>query len=226
MIQETSESFHIKSSYKNINEVARGKYIKDHKFQNVIQKIVKSYVKAKKKDQNYFNSIVKRVKFKSNNTVISPKNNTENKNSINTEKNNNSLFNNIESRNSKSVKSPNIQNNIIHNKLKNQKSKEYIFSLSKGKYALESRGGKSVNSIKQLNLVDITKPYQIKKVPHKYGYNETDLIISMKENVEIESNFNANEIKHIYSHQDSITSIELYNSQNIIITVNKDMFTQ
>ena len=49
MIQETSESFHIKSSYKNINEVARGKYIKDHKFQNVIQKIVKSYVKAKKK---------------------------------------------------------------------------------------------------------------------------------------------------------------------------------
>ena len=42
----------------------------------------------------------------------------------------------------------------------------------------------------KLNLVDITKPYKIKKVPHKYGYNETDLIISMKENVEIESNFN------------------------------------
>ena len=41
---------------------------------------------------------------------------------------------------------------------------------------------------------------------------------------EIDSNFNVNEIKHIYSHQDSITAIELYNSQNIIITASKDKY--
>ena len=215
MIQETSESFHIKSSYKNINEVARGKYIKDHKFQNVIQKIVKSYVKAKKKDQNYFNSIVKRVKFKSNNTVISPKNNTENKNSINTEKNNNSLFNNIESRNSKSVKSPNIQNNIIHNKLKNQKSKEYIFSLSKGKYALESRGGKSVNSIKQLNLVDINKnqdllsesnDFNISLEPLKENNIKYKYITNFTKKEQHENKSNLNEIVQIEKSAEKIYS--------------------
>ena len=159
VIEESAESFEIKSSYKNINEVAKGKYINDNTFQNIIQKIVKYYVKAKRKDKIYFKSMVKRVKFRSDNPAISPKNNTEkkNSNSNNSEKNNNSLFNNIESRNSKSVVSPKIQNNIIQNKLKNQKSKEFIFSLSKGKYGLESRGGKSVNSIKQLNLIDMNK---------------------------------------------------------------------
>ena len=41
---------------------------------------------------------------------------------------------------------------------------------------------------------------------------------------EIGSNFEINDIKSIYSHQAPITVIELYNSQNIIITASEDKF--
>ena len=39
---------------------------------------------------------------------------------------------------------------------------------------------------------------------------------------EIDSNFEINEIKHVYSHESSITVIELYQKQNIIITASED----
>ena len=41
---------------------------------------------------------------------------------------------------------------------------------------------------------------------------------------EINQNIEANEVKYIYSHQASITAIELYNKQNIIITAGEDNY--
>jgi WD40 repeat protein len=41
---------------------------------------------------------------------------------------------------------------------------------------------------------------------------------------EIDTNFEINEIKNIYSHQASITVIELYDKQNIIITASEDKY--
>jgi hypothetical protein len=41
---------------------------------------------------------------------------------------------------------------------------------------------------------------------------------------EINPNFEVKEIKHVYSHSSSITLIELYNRQNIIITASEDKF--
>ena len=41
---------------------------------------------------------------------------------------------------------------------------------------------------------------------------------------EITSNLDVKEIKHIYSHSSSITAIEIYNRQNIIITAGEDKF--
>ena len=41
---------------------------------------------------------------------------------------------------------------------------------------------------------------------------------------EINSNLEVNELLHVYSHQESITIIELYNPQNIIITASEDKF--
>ena len=162
---ESTISFEIKSSYKNINEVAKGKYLKDHKFQKFIQKIAKYYIKtkSKRKEKKYLKSILKKTNLNSNPSISLPKNGEDSKDSIESGKNKNSMDNNVVTRNSKSSIDKNkvIPIDDIKNKLINQKSKEFIFSLSKGKYALESKGGKSVNSIKQLNLIDINKNQEL-----------------------------------------------------------------
>ena len=68
-----------------------------------------------------------------------------------------------------------------------------------------------VTCVKTNNIVDINIFY-------------TGLLNGKLIEWEIDSNFNVNEIKHIYSHQDSITAIELYNHQSIIITASKDKY--
>ena len=173
MKKESNISLQIKSSYENINLISKGKYIKNNKFQKIIQKIVKYYAKTnfKRKGNKYFNKL-KELKeivsksqnayFKSENNEISDKKNIikgKNKNKL--LKNKSSLTNNFEESKSKSNIEKNQSISELNNKFIYQKSKEFIFSLSKGKVGFESGGGKSVNNIKKLNLIDINRNQEI-----------------------------------------------------------------
>jgi hypothetical protein len=219
---ESTISFEIKSSYKNINEVAKGKYIKDHKFQKFIQKIAKYYIKtkSKSKEKKYLKSILKKSNLNSEQSISLPKKVIDSKDSIEPEKNKNSMDNNVVTRNSKSSLDKNriIPINEIKNKLINQKSKEFIFSLSKGKYALESKGGKSVNSIKQLNLIDINKNQELLSESNEFNVsieplNENNLkykyIPNFKKIEQTENNQKLNEKVKIEKSGDKIYSNKL-----------------
>ena len=57
LTKESTINLQIKSNYKNINDIAEGKYINNKRFQNDIQKIVKYYAKnnLKQKDKKIYN---------------------------------------------------------------------------------------------------------------------------------------------------------------------------
>ena len=62
--KESKISFQIKSSYKNINDMAKGKYINNNSFQNLIQKVIDYCIKINSLDEKYsdkFNSIKKKI---------------------------------------------------------------------------------------------------------------------------------------------------------------------
>ena len=208
---ESTISFQIKSSYKNINEVAKGKYINNHKFQNLIQKMAKYYIKnkSKRKDKKFYKSIIKKAILDPERNITADKNIIDTKDSNNSIKDKNSMDNNIESRNPKTSldKNRKMQIKDLKNKFINQKSKEFIFSLSKGKYVLESGGGgKSVNSIKQLNLIDINKNQELLSESNEFNVsieplNENNLkykyVPNFKKIDQPQNNSNLNEMVKI-----------------------------
>ena len=165
-------------------------------------------------------SILKKSNLNSEQSISLPKKVIDSKDSIEPEKNKNSMDNNVATRNSKSSLDKNriIPINEIKNKLINQKSKEFIFSLSKGKYALESKGGKSVNSIKQLNLIDINKNQELLSESNEFNVsieplNENNLkykyIPNFKKIEQTENNQKLNEMVKIEKSGDKIYSNKL-----------------
>ena len=180
---ESTIKIYIQSSYKNINEVSKGKYINDKQFQHLIQKTAKYYIKTKRKRKKNLETIIQKRELNSYlNKKNDEKNNIEEKKQFSHEKDKNTINDNIEQKKSKTSINNNISNGNINiiNRNKNQKSKEFIFSLSKGKYALESREGKSVNSIKQLNLIDMNKNQELLSESNEFNVsveplNENDL---------------------------------------------------
>ena len=64
---ESNISLQISSSYKNINQVAKGHYLYDNKFQNLIEKIINYYIKIDSKQKNsdefnYYKYIYDKIK--------------------------------------------------------------------------------------------------------------------------------------------------------------------
>ena len=87
LIKENPINIEYFSSYKNVNKIAKGKYIKNKGFQNALYKFIKSYLKMKsKKKYNYKTSI-----FKFSSPNVNSKKTLYDKNiSLNSEKEQNS----------------------------------------------------------------------------------------------------------------------------------------
>ena len=179
IIEEKAISFQISSSYKNINYVSKGQYINDNKFQELIQKIVKYYIKTnseKSKDSskkgdnfsfNYYKYIkdkIRKSKVSSENFEISDKNITLKRHSATSEKNKNQLSIYTDYRYSKFRNKENIPSNDIKNILfKNDNCSKYEIPspLYKDKIILEHEINKSLSSMNQLNSINISKNQEI-----------------------------------------------------------------
>ena len=128
--KESEISLEIISSYKNINDMAKGQYINNNSFQNLIQKVIDYCIKINSLDKKYsdkFNSIKKKIiNNKLNVDFMKSPNKTPiiEKNSLfsETNKNQNIFFNSIEGKYSKSSiekhislqNNNNITNQFIH----------------------------------------------------------------------------------------------------------------
>ena len=154
LTSESTISLQINSSYKNINEVGKGKYINNNNFQNLIEKIVKYYIKhSSNKKYSYYTEKIQKAEFNSENIRLSDKNNIFQKNSIPSEKNKNS-------RTSKFKKEKKINSNNMNKKLKKDPNKTNE-TLTKDKNKSESLDNKSINSMNQLNTKHINKEQEI-----------------------------------------------------------------
>ena len=128
--KESEISLEIISSYKNINDMAKGQYINNNSFQNLIQKVIDYCIKINSLDKKYsdkFNSIKKKIiNNKLNVDFMKSPDKTPiiEKNSLfsETNKNQNIFFNSIEGKYSKSSiekhislqNNNNITNQFIH----------------------------------------------------------------------------------------------------------------
>ena len=125
--KESTVSFQITSSYKNINNLAKGQYINNNSFQNLIQKVINYCIKTNSLNKKYsdkFNSIKKKIinnKLNVDFIKSSVKKPIIEKNSLFSEinKNQNIFLNNLEGKYSKSniEKHISLQNN---NRITNQ----------------------------------------------------------------------------------------------------------
>ena len=166
LTKESAIDFQIESCYKNINDIAKGQYTNDKKLQDLIQQIIKSYIEneinkekinlEKLLHHKYFANKFINSKLNSVSIKLSDKNNIHKNYSISSEKNKNSMYNNIEDKYSQSyLDKKDLANN--KNKIVFNKSREIMLTLSKDKYILESLDIKSINSFNQLNSINLSK---------------------------------------------------------------------
>ena len=133
----------------------------------------------------------------------------------------------------------------IENKIKNKKMRIPLYNPC---YSVSYLELKSMKKNKYSNIIILTCRYlgnyfNVQSVDKNINIYLEDFITSIKANNkessqtfytglfngkliewEINPNFEVKEIKHVYSHSSSITLIELYNRQNIIITASEDKF--
>ena len=184
LTQESNISLQILSSYKNINELSEGIYIKAKKLQDLINKIVKYYIKTnsieneKKYIQKFFSD---NNEIKINNSNIS---NLSNNNScyenpsVFSEKNSNSIKYQSQNKYSTFIKDKFLLLNYSKNKfIYNDNSKEIIYPMIKNKYILDQSESKSMsmNSLNQLNQNNNNK---MKKLYSKFKNIKPKEIIS------------------------------------------------
>ena len=201
LTKESTISFEISSCYKNINEVAKGQYIKNNKFQNLIQKIVKYYIKKNLKEKNsdkknyyeYFKDKIQKEALNKKNIKQSGKNKISEKNYLTSEKNKNTIS--IDEKYSKSSKDKSlslkeIKNIFIDNNQNNNRN-----PLPKGKYILDPGDNKSINSTNKLNSNNVNYNH---KILSECNNNATNELLNKNE-----SNY-----KHVQTFQEIKNEIE------------------
>ena len=200
---DSNISLHISSSYKNINEVAKGHYLYDNKFQILIEKIVNYYIKnePKKKNIDEFNYIkylcdkIAKEEMNHNFEKQSEKNKNIEKN-FPSEKNKNlksnqSQYKYFNSSKNKSLSSKENKNNFNENKQKEDDSK-----LINNKFMLDSGDDKSINSINKINSIPKNQDFKIFSENHN---NESNIKLKKNEN----SNY-----RHVLTFQEIKKEIE------------------
>ena len=165
--KEFAISFQINSSYKNINEIAKGQYLKNYKLQNLIKKIVRFYNKNEYQKANnktkkfnyfkYFTNKIKNNKFQFGSIKLKDK---INKNNIfeklsfdNKIKNDKDIKNQMKEKFAlidKDKNNTNPINNIMNKSIyKNRKRTKNL--ISRGKYITKSE---DLNITKSLDFVN------------------------------------------------------------------------
>ena len=159
-------SFEIKPSYKNINEMSKGLYIKDNKFQNLIQKIVNNYVLSNEKYSNKF-SIFKNV------TDINKKNKIKSDEIKQSKKkftmDNPSIISGGKYSNPRKEKLFSFSD-LKNNRFLYPNPKDAIFPTFKDKYILDPGENKSISSMNQLNSININKNNEISDIKNNFSY--------------------------------------------------------
>ena len=164
--RQSTVSFEIKSNYKNINEMSKGLYIKDNKFQNLIQKIINNYVLSNEKYSNKF------TLFK--NVTVQNKKNKINSDEIKQSKKKFTMDNpSIISRGK--YTNPNKEKILSFSDLKNNRflypnQKNAIFPTFKDKYILDPGENKSISSMNQLNSIGVNKNNEISDIKNNFSY--------------------------------------------------------
>ena len=195
---ESNISLQISSSYKNINQVAKGHYLYDNKFQNLIEKIINYYIKndsKKKKSEefNYYKYICDKIKndeFNGNFTKQSQKNNNKEKNSLNYEKNKVYKSSKIQYKFSNSSKNKSLSSKENKNNFNNNKKKDNVSQLVNNKFLLDSGDNTSLNSINKINSIPKSKDLKI--------FSEND---NNESNIQLKKNDNSN-YRHVQTFQE------------------------
>ena len=186
--KESTISFYIPSSYKNINDLAKGIYINNNNFQNFILKAIKYYKEIISLNGNQysskFNNYLNIDFIKLNNKI-----NISENNSNNCESSKNSIFNKIEA----SFSQPKNQKNFSVNFNQNNKD-ENIFHLTNEKYKIENTEDKIMNNLDKLKLNNLNKSQEI---------------LSDSNNINDESNKSINDIFKL-----NIRDIDIKNNNN------------
>ena len=210
--KETSITFQISSSYKNINEMSKGHYIKDNKFQDLIQNIIKSYINNEQndylKDFSDLNRKGEYIQFSNKNNINIQTEDIKNNFTFNSLKNLNiAIYKEIsesEPGDSKSINSINHLNPINNNLNKNQE----IFSESINDNLIK----KELNN----NILNNKLSYTLNKLNYKEGNNpRTNKKIKKKNSPFNIYNNNGNIIKN--NNQNNIQEVKVNYVNNFCI---------
>ena len=182
LIEETPIKIEYISNYKNINKIAKGKYINDKKFQNVLHKFIKFYLKLKSKKE--YDSKNSNLNFSS--IELSLKNNSifEKSNSNFTEKNENfnrDFSKEIEIPNNMNIKEENNNKNKNENKIYKNKNKIHKTLTFNNYYETLNNNDDEI----KYNSYSIRKE---KNIFNKYSF--TKILKSKSNNIKILKNYN------------------------------------
>ena len=212
--KETSITFQISSSYKNINEMSKGHYIKDNKFQDLIQNIIKSYINKEQndylKDFSDLNRKGEYIQFSNKNNINIQIEDIKNNFTFNSLKDLNiAIYKEIsesEPGDSKSINSINHLNPINNNLNKNQE----IFSESINDNLIK----KELNN----NILNNKLSYTLNKLNNKEENNpRTSKKIKKKNSPYNIYNNNGNIIKN--NNQNNIQEVKVNYVNNFCIIV-------
>jgi hypothetical protein len=212
--KETSITFQISSSYKNINEISKGHYIKDNKFQDLIQNIIKSYINNEQndylKDFSDLNRKGEYIQFSNKNNINIQTEDIKNNFTFNSLKDLNiAIYKEIsesEPGDSKSINSINHLNPINNNLNKNQE----IFSESINDNLIK----KELNN----NILNNKLSYTLNKLNNKEENNpRTSKKIKKKNSPYNIYNNNGNIIKN--NNQNNIQEVKVNYVNNFCIIV-------
>ena len=158
--KESNINFQIMPCYKNINDIAKGKYINNNNFQELIQKIIKYCMKInilEKKYSDKFNHIKRKIlknKFDTDLIKLPEKKLILEKPSIVSEKDENSIFKKIQGINTKSnIENKDSLNNA--NKIQVNNLQFNSFNISKNKEILSDSN--NINASNEKLNEDILK---------------------------------------------------------------------
>ena len=152
--KESTISLQILSSYKNINELSKGIYIKTRKLQELINKIVKYYIKTNSMDKE---KIYIQNFFTDNNEMNYNSSNMSNLSNSHFDNKKSSIFSENNSYQSQNRCSPMNKDKYLslayhrNKSIYNDNSKEFAFPMIKDKNILDQGESKSMSSINQLN---------------------------------------------------------------------------
>ena len=206
--EESTISFQIKSSYKNINDIAKGQYINDYKLQNLIQRIVKFYInKNSIQSENYrikkfnyfkyFTNKLRKNKFQFDSVKTKNKNNKNKTLEKLSVENGNEIDGEINDKINNKFSQQNIDKNTLINyktfKPIYSNKKEKQNSSSKEKYIRDLEGyNKKISNMCQLNTTYANKNQELLSESNNFNISNEPLT---KNNINFENTQTFKEIK-------------------------------